>query len=436
MPRPTIRTWTGELFRRQMNAVLDYLSNALDGFTASLSGKQDTLVSGTNIKTINGNSLLGSGNIPIAGGGGLADGDYGDITVSGGATVFTIDAAAVTLSKMADLATSTILGRATAGTGAPEALTAGQVRSIINVADGATANSADAVLLARANHTGTQDAATITGSKTSAFISDFTAAVRAVPGYAVTATAGATTTLTAASADMQIFTGVLGQTIVLPDVSTLELGRTFRIRHAGSTVQLTVQSSGGNIIGTTIAGDHDAIYTCIANSGTDASVWLSRFDGAQTRSGSGPMLFGFSPTFTGTPIFPASVAGGASLRIPHGVAPTAPVDGDIWTDTSGVKARINGVTQSLGGSTVNAGIATITPNRFAMEWREDVTVAGMTPGRPIIVSLGPFDDTDENDAELLDMDAISGVAGTGLISFVAAFRTRTTGPVKLSWSAF
>ncbi len=35
-----------------------------------LSGKQDTLVSGTNIKTINNQTLLGSGNITIQGGGG------------------------------------------------------------------------------------------------------------------------------------------------------------------------------------------------------------------------------------------------------------------------------------------------------------------------------------------------------------------------------
>lgn len=35
-----------------------------------LDAKQDTLVSGTNIKTVNGNSLLGSGNIEISGGGG------------------------------------------------------------------------------------------------------------------------------------------------------------------------------------------------------------------------------------------------------------------------------------------------------------------------------------------------------------------------------
>lgn len=37
------------------------------------SSKQDTLVSGSNIKTINGNSLLGSGNITISGGGGGTD---------------------------------------------------------------------------------------------------------------------------------------------------------------------------------------------------------------------------------------------------------------------------------------------------------------------------------------------------------------------------
>lgn len=38
--------------------------------TTQLNAKQDTLVSGTNIKTINNQSLLGSGNISISGGGG------------------------------------------------------------------------------------------------------------------------------------------------------------------------------------------------------------------------------------------------------------------------------------------------------------------------------------------------------------------------------
>ena len=42
----------------------------VNNLSTTLSGKQDTLVSGTNIKTINNNSLLGSGNINIQGGGG------------------------------------------------------------------------------------------------------------------------------------------------------------------------------------------------------------------------------------------------------------------------------------------------------------------------------------------------------------------------------
>lgn len=39
----------------------------------ALNGKQDSLVSGTTIKTINGNSILGEGNIEITGGSGTVD---------------------------------------------------------------------------------------------------------------------------------------------------------------------------------------------------------------------------------------------------------------------------------------------------------------------------------------------------------------------------
>lgn len=87
----------------------------------------------------------------------------GDVSFAAGGGAGMIAAGAVTLSKMASLATSTILGRATAGNGDPEALTPAQVRTILNVADGATANASDAALRDRATHTGTQPAATITG---------------------------------------------------------------------------------------------------------------------------------------------------------------------------------------------------------------------------------------------------------------------------------
>lgn len=41
--------------------------------TQALSAKQATLVSGTNLKTINGQSLLGAGNVDVSGGGGTTD---------------------------------------------------------------------------------------------------------------------------------------------------------------------------------------------------------------------------------------------------------------------------------------------------------------------------------------------------------------------------
>lgn len=51
---------------------------------------------------------------------GVTDGDKGDITVSGSGAVWTIDNGAVTLAKMADIATSSLIYRRTAGTGVPE----------------------------------------------------------------------------------------------------------------------------------------------------------------------------------------------------------------------------------------------------------------------------------------------------------------------------
>lgn len=81
------------------SAALNELNDALDdkadtsavtaSIAAAVSGKQDTLVSGTNIKTINNESLLGSGNIDIQGGGKAIVAGRG-IAITTGATADTV----------------------------------------------------------------------------------------------------------------------------------------------------------------------------------------------------------------------------------------------------------------------------------------------------------------------------------------------------------
>lgn len=71
----------------------------------------------------------------------------------------------------------------------------------------------------------------------------------------------------------------------------------------------------------------------------------------------------------------ASATGGAGFNAPHGAAPTSPANGDIWTTTAGLFARINGatvgplssgLTQTLGTFTAtwDTGFTTMPTNNW------------------------------------------------------------------------
>lgn len=94
-------------------------------------------------------------------------------------------------------------------------------------------------------------------------------------GYATTATAAGTTTLTVGSAAKQFFTGSTTQTVTLPVASTMTLGQSFEIVN-NSTGSVTVNSSGGNAVQVLTAGT-TARITNILTSGTSAASWSSTY---------------------------------------------------------------------------------------------------------------------------------------------------------------
>lgn len=98
----------------QSNVVADAASDTL------------TLVAGSNV-TITTDASTDTITISATGGGGggISDGDKGDITVSGSGSTWTIDAQAVGYSKIQNVTTNSLLGRATAGAGSAEELTLG-----------------------------------------------------------------------------------------------------------------------------------------------------------------------------------------------------------------------------------------------------------------------------------------------------------------------
>lgn len=96
-----------------------------------------------------------------------------------------------------------------------------------------------------------------------------------------TATAAGTTTLTAASQTNQQFTGATTQTVVLPDATTLPVGRRFFISNRSSGV-VTVNYNGGSNA-QTMAAATETVFILISKA-TAAGTWDISYLGA---SGSG-----------------------------------------------------------------------------------------------------------------------------------------------------
>lgn len=116
--------------------------------------------------------------------------------------------------------------------------------------------------------------------------------------YAATVTSGGTTTLTSNSNITQNFTGTNTQTIVLPAVSTLQLGWMYEVLN-NSTQNITVNSSGGNTVAVLQPG-FSGVFKAISNTGTTAASWDYQYSGFDYVTGSGSsVVLATSPTISG-----------------------------------------------------------------------------------------------------------------------------------------
>ena len=105
-----------------------------------------------------------------------------------------------------------------------------------------------------------------------------------ITGFATTATAAGTTTLTVDSKQIQVFTGSTTQTVTLPVVTTLANGQTFTVINNSSGL-VTVQTSGANSL-LVLAGSTSAIFTVVNTAGgTGTASWTYQYNGDVTTSG-------------------------------------------------------------------------------------------------------------------------------------------------------
>lgn len=167
----------------------------------------------------------------------LGDGDKGDITVSSSGTVWTIDNSAVTLAKQADVATSTVFYRKTAGTGAPEVNTLATLKTDLGLTG---TNSGDQTITL----TGA-----VTGSGTGSFATTLASGIDATKIADGTVTSAEFQYINTLSSNAQ--TQIDGKTSAAVVPSTAPSAGQILVGNAGGTAYAPVSASGAFTLAST-----------------------------------------------------------------------------------------------------------------------------------------------------------------------------------------
>lgn len=278
------------------------------------------------------------------GGGGLSDGDYGDITVGGTGTTMTIDNDVVTYAKIQNVsATSRILGRITAGAGDIEELTAANVFTILGI----TASAAELNIT---------DGLTVTTAELN-YVSGVTSAIQ-------TQLNGKASTALSNLASVAINTSLISDTDVTDDLGSQAI-RWNNVYAAtlstGDTAADTLKLRGYDVNGTTYID----ILTITANNTVTADLHSSvTINGAAIAYAGGAFHDGFSDFVADEHIAHSGVTLTAGNGLTGG--------GDISASRSFAVGAGTGITVNADDVAVNQGTA------FAWTAAHTHTVAGNT----------------------------------------------------------
>ncbi len=200
-----------------------------------------------------------------------------------------------------------------------------------------------------------------------------TAGINLINGFATTATAAGTTTLTASSKGIQEFTGSTTQTVVFPVTSTLTAGQTYRIIN-NSSGNVTLQSSGANTI-LVMAANTEADVICVLTSGTTAASWNASY---VYDAGAGVL----SITGTANQVIASASTGDITLSLPQSIATTSDVTFGSVTFSPNTKGIVGTPTNDSAGTGYVGEYVTATKSFAA-----PVSLTSDTPADVISISL-------------------------------------------------
>lgn len=145
--------------------------------------------------------------------------------------------------------------------------------------------------------------------------------------------------------------------------------------------------------------------------------------------------------FEGKVKLPASTSSEAPLNIPHGTAPSSPENGDLWTTTSGLLARINGATRTLAHTSqwseitvAEAEGGTSSTARFISGRRLKSAIDALSPVKSVAGKSGDVT-LNKDDVELGNVDNVQQASKSEFDTHNGDSTRHITSTERTNWNA-